>query len=118
MCNPEKSAPHLPSLNTGNGEVCSHQIGLYKADCLMQLEGRKSMECQSVYLQAMIINKFILISKEMIPCHSPPAEFMPCLFEIAIPYGSVILDSVTYHFQVEKEISSSMKVNFMNLANA
>ena len=54
-------------------------------------------------MQAMIIYKFILIGKEMIPCHNPPAKFMPSLVEIAIACSSVILDSVTYHFQVEKK---------------
>ena len=28
-----------------HGEVCSHHVGLYKADFIMQLERRKSMEC-------------------------------------------------------------------------
>ena len=67
----------------------------------------------------MIIDKFILIGKVMIPCHSHPAKFMPSLVEFVLPCGSAILESVTYHFQVEKQIGSSMKVNFMRIpANA
>ena len=53
-------------------------------------------------MQAMIINKFILIGKEMIPCHSPPAKFMPSLVEIATACSSAILNSVAYYFQPEK----------------
>ena len=85
----------------------------------MQLKEENQLNADpSVYIQAMIIKKFILIGKEMIPSHSPPAKFMPNLVEIAIPCGSAILDSVTYHFQIEKQIGSLMKVNITSPANA
>ena len=51
----------------------------------------------------MIINKFIVISKKMISCHSHPAKFMPTLVEMAISCGSAILGSITYHFQFKKK---------------
>ena len=66
-------------------------------------------------MQSMFINKFILKGKVMIPCLSHLAKFMPSLVEIALPCGSANLESVTYHIQVEKQISSSMKVNFMSI---
>ena len=50
----------------------------------------------------MIINKFILIGKEMVPCHSHLEKFMPNLVEVATPCSFAIMDSVTYYFQVEK----------------
>ena len=53
-------------------------------------------------MQAMILKKFFLIGKEMIPCNSHLEKFMTNLVEVATPCGSAILDSVTYYFQVEK----------------
>ena len=64
------------------------------------------------------LKKFILISKEMIPCHSCLENFMLNLVKVVTPCGSAIMDSTTYHFQVKKQIGSTMKGYVMSPANA